>query len=460
MTQALRLEGLGDPRRDRRGTLLLERMFDHASARIEVLAHRRAEAVGFARFLASRHFSCEEIRRSLTAHTLAACQGRAHVLVVQDTTEINLQHHARRVRGLGPVGNGRDRGLFLHGLLVLDAQDHTCLGLLDAKPWVRTRTSRNYKARPIEDKESIRWLEGQACAAAIQAACVTVIGDRESDIFEVFARRPTAHTHLLIRACRNRAVLEGGLLFDAMARLPERFGYTIVVPARPGAPARRARLVVRFGSVTLARPRRSREACASVPVYAVEVCEVDAAGRALKKGLRWRLLTTHAVADAAAALQIIALYQQRWHVEQLWRTVKGQGLDIEASQVETGPALTKLAVMAAHTATRLLQLVQARDGAEGLPAAAVFEPHELEVLEALIPALEGKTAKSQNPHAPGTLARCAWVVARLGGWKGYRHSEGPPGPLRMRRGYERFCALRDGYHLRDHGKLGRLVCKP
>jgi hypothetical protein len=88
----------------------------------------------------------------------------------------------------------------------------------------------------------------------------------------------------------------------------------------------------------------------------------------------------------------------------------------------------------------------------------VFAPEELAVLRALLPQCEGKTAKQQNPHPPDSLAWCAWIVARLGGWKGYRHSEGPPGPLTMRRGYERFCTLRDGYLLAT--TTTQNVCKP
>ena len=451
MTQALLIRGLGDLRRDRRGSQILARMADQASAQMRVLATSRAEEVAFSRFVLNPHFGAQEIRASLSQATLARCAGRAHVLVLQDTTEINFQHHAARVRGLGPVGNGRDAGLFVHAVLALDARDRTCLGLLDARPWVRTPQTQDYRKLPVEQKESYRWLQGAALAEQIQAAMVTLISDRESDMFELFARRANPQCHVLIRACRDRTVLEGGRLFEAMAGLPESFGYELDLPACHGRPARRARLLVRFGPLELKRPCRSQEARASVPVYAVEVVEVGAERVPPKSRIRWRLLTTHPVLDAAMARQVIAWYAARWSVEQLFRTLKSQGLDLEASQSETGHALLKLAVMATHAATRILQLVQARDGADGLAAADVFEPDELETLAAVLPDYEGKTEPQQNPHRPETLAWCAWIVARLGGWKGYRSSEGPPGPLTMRRGYERFCTHHRGYSLaRNH----------
>src|SRR5204863_6204764 len=135
-----------------------------------------------------------------------------------------------------------------------------------------------------------------------------------------------------------------------------------------GTPARRARLQVRFGPLELKRPARSTEAIASVPVFAVEVAEVEAETVPPEHRIHWRLLTTHVVEDAAMARQVIEWYSARWTVEQLFRTLKGQGLDLEASQSEDGHALLKLAVMATHAATRILQLVQARDGATGLTA--------------------------------------------------------------------------------------------
>jgi hypothetical protein len=457
MSEALLISGLHDLRRDRRGSEMLARMSAHASAQPRVLAASRAEEVAFTRFLASRHFGAAELRASLTAATAALCAGRTHVLVLQDTTEINFEHHAGRVRGLGPVGNGRDAGLFVHALLALDAEDHSCLGLLDAQPWIRTPRRDDYRKLPIEQKESYRWLAGTALAGALAAQLITVIADRESDCFALFARRPHARLHLLIRASRDRCVAGGTCLFAALAALPESFCTTLPVPARPGVAARTARLVVRFGALDLQRPRGSRELVDSVRVWGVEVVEIGAT-MAKKQRIHWRLLTTHEVSDAAMAAQVIAWYRARWQIEQLFRTVKGQGLDLEASQSEDAHALQKLAVMASHAATRILQLVQARDGASALAAGEVFAPEELAVLRALLPQCEGKTAKQQNPHPPDSLAWCAWIVARLGGWKGYRQSEGPPGPLTMRRGYERFCTLRDGYLLAT--TTTQNVCKP
>jgi len=446
---------LGDLRRDQRRDQIFDAMVENGSAQQRVLATCRADEIAFSRFFRNPHFGDEELRESLRQRTLERCAERAHVLVVQDTTEINYQHHAARVRGLGPVGNGVDAGLFVHAVLALDASNFSCLGLLDAMPWLRTPRIGNYRSLTIEYKESYRWLHGLNIGSSAAAEMVTIIHDREGDTFETYVRQPDPSCHILARACRTRTLTNGKCLFSTMGAMPASFSTAVEVTARPTKPARVARLTVRFGEVELKKPERCKEATESCRLFAIDIAELPSRKVPKSERIHWRLLTTHEVKDAEKAMMVIDWYRQRWHIEQLFRALKAQGLDIEASQIEDAHALEKLAVMAAHAASRISQLVQARDGNTDAKAADVFEPEEIEVMLALLPKLEGKTEKQKNPHGPDTLAWCAWVVARLGGWKGYRHSEGPPGPLTMRRGYEAFCKIRDGYLLAHKN-----VCKP
>lgn len=131
-----------------------------------------------------------------------------------------------------------------------------------------------------------------------------------------------------------------------------------------------------------------------------------------------------------------------WLVEQLFRTLKRQGLDIESSLVEGCEDLMKMACLATAAAVRVMQLVQAR---EGRPAADVFGAPEIEVLKQLGPTLEGKTEKQKNPHPALSLAWAAWIIARLG-WKGYA-KERKPGPITMSRGLQTFTSLCLGWRL-------------
>jgi hypothetical protein len=169
-------------------------------------------------------------------------------------------------------------------------------------------------------------------------------------------------------------------------------------------------------------------------------------GRQVDQTNKKRRLTTHRVACLEDALQCVVWYRQRWHIEQLFRTLKKQGLNVEGSQVETGEGLTKLACLAIQAAVRTLQLTLARDADRGAQAAEVFDAHEIKIVQKILPTLEGKTQKQKNPHRVGSLAQAAWVVARLGGWKGYA-SEAKPGPITMLRGLQRIEAICEGWKL-------------
>jgi hypothetical protein len=136
-------------------------------------------------------------------------------------------------------------------------------------------------------------------------------------------------------------------------------------------------------------------------------------------------------------VRCIGYYRQRWHIEQTFRTVKSQGLDIESSLVESGERLEKLVCLALAAAVKIMQLTQARDGTTQRPATDVFSAEEIDVLHQVSPTLEGRTEKQKNPHPRHSLAWAAWVIARLGGWKGYA-SERKPGPITLHRGLQSF----------------------
>jgi Transposase DDE domain len=435
----------------KKGALLLQRMVENPTVRLHALARGRAEEVKFGRWLRNPSVTVAELAEDCGLRLASQVAG-LHVLAIQDTTELNYERHAGRTHGLGTVGNGTDRGLFLHPMLAIEASSKRCLGLVGAEVWTRFEcVDVPRRSRAIEDKESHRWLRGAERAKQVLhlAARVTVVADRESDIYEEFARLPGPSFDLLTRAAQDRAIAEGGCLFAYTDRLPIagriQFSVSRCAGKREG---RIAELELRFGTVTLKRPHhlRQAQACAQVSLRVVDVRETSTVPPG-EKPIHWRLLTTHAVPDLARALEIVDWYRQRWHIEQLFWTLKRQGFNLEASQIETAEALMKLAIMATKAATRVMQLVRARDGKDPRPAEDVFSTDEVAVISDLQAELQGRTERQKNPHPPKSLAWAAWTIARLGGWKGYSSSEGPPGPLTMRRGLEAFEKICHGYAL-------------
>jgi hypothetical protein len=383
-----------------------------------------------------------------TAGTAGRVAGR-DVVVVHDTTEMALGGRWARANGYGPVGKGGALGgLLLHAGLALEVGSGALLGLVDARVWNRDQgTVPPRRSRATADKESQRWLDTTARAGEALAAAnsITVVSDRESDIYEHFACRP-ANTHLIVRACQNRRIEApgadaGALLFGCVDGLPEAGRFSTKIPAAPGRKAREVELAVRFSSVSLCKPQNGAASALpkTIAVALVDVREVTVPEDG--EPLHWRLLTTHPVTSPGEARRIVDLYRMRWTIEEFFRTLKTAGFDIEEADIGEPRVMINFVAAATVAAVTVMQLVKARDGTTDQSLIDAFEPADQPILEAASARLEGKTARQKNPHPKGSLAYAAWVVARLGGWTGYY---GKPGPQVMRRGLDDFRRIKFG----------------
>ena len=413
-------------------------------------AGRRSEIVRYGRFLANEKVTLEALLAGWGEQTAIAAAER-HVLAIQDTSEINFRTTAGRRRGLGEIGKGVGRGLLLHAMLALDADSKACLGLVAGEIWTRQgRVAVPHEKRRPREKESWRWISTAERAKEVlaTAAQVTVIDDREGDIYAKWASVAEQNFHLLTRSMHDRALVDGRSLYQAAAGLPIADVSTIGLVARANRPARQATLTLRFGRVRLQRPQGCglRDLPKAVELTLVEALERDPPADV--EPPHWYLLTTHAVSDPAAAWQIVNWYKKRWTIEQLFRILKSQGLQIEDSRLETADRLLKLTAIAAKAAVITLQLVQARDGQSAEPASIAFNEDEVQVLAALGVKYQGRTRLQSNPHSPHSLAWAAWIIARLGGWDGYPRTK--PGPITIRHGLQYFLGIAQAWSLLKH----------
>lgn len=440
----------GDERLRKSGALLMQRMTDKMTVCLRKLAGDRATEVRFGRWLGNEKVEIEELISKATKHVKDIVEG-LHVLAIQDTTELNYQSHAGRVKGLGTVGNGVDAGLFLHPMLTVDANSGACLGISGIHIWLRKKeASENYKKLPIEEKESYRWLKvAKDSKENLQKASkITIIADRESDIYEEWDRIPDERTNLIIRACRDRTLKNGERLYKYLSELPVVETYKLNVPARTGKRSNHeAKLEVRFGQVIIERPKNcsDKKAPKTINLSAIEIKEREETVIGAEEPIHWKILTTYNIEKAEDARQIVDWYCQRWNIEQVFRILKKQGLDIESSQVETGEGLMKLSILGLQTAVKTMQLTLSRNNTER-PVSDVFDKEKIPILKAMQNKLEGKTEKQKNPYPEGKLAWAAWIIARLGGWKGYQ-SESVAGPITMHRGQITFNNICQGWEL-------------
>jgi hypothetical protein len=397
-----------------------------------------------------RTLSCRSVTPGQTVAcfarvTAAAAAGR-RIVAAQDTTECN--YPTRRRSKLGPAGhNGDTPGFFLHAMIAVDVADEAVLGVVDAAIWTRPAApAEARRKRAFADKESHRWLAATKAAGSVLAAAsqIVVVGDRESDIYQVFDGRP-ASVELVVRVAQNRNLADGSKLFDPSPALTQLGCQTVPIPPRRiGDPGRVAKVALAAGRLTISAPRNGRRGAdteAAQTLTLVEVVEVDPPDG--ETALHWRLLTTLPADTLAAAQDVVGCYRLRWRIEQSFRMLKSDGLQIEDSQTTDTHRLFNLATLALGAAVRIIQLVDARDGSNR-PASDVATAAEIAAARVIGPTLEGRTERQKNHHPPGNLAWLAWIVARMGGWNCYYR---PPGPKTMRQGWDRFAAMAHGYNL-------------
>jgi hypothetical protein len=284
------------------------------------------------------------------------------------------------------------------------------------------------------------------------------MGDRESDIFELMHLTLDNHWDFVYRSRSNRLLSDENpnenhenqdrKLQEAIDRWQVRHTYDINLAATKKRTAHKAKLHVKFGTVTIAKPRsvKREDMPSKITLQVVEVEEDRNTVVADEKPVHWVILTSHPIHTVEQALQIIKWYQWRWTIEELFRSLKSKGLKIESSEVETFHGLSNLTTLALLAAVQTMQLVKARDGNTTQKIGDVFSKKEQNCIVLLNKKLEGNTQKSSNPFPLNSLAFASWVIGRLGGWNGYKKSR-PPGPIIMTRGLARFYLILEGYYL-------------
>lgn len=448
---------LKDHRLIKRGNKIFDDLFRKGVHSIRQLTHNDADAKGFYRFLQNDRVEEDDILSNLVVNCRAACAEK-YVLCIQDTSEINLSSHSGRINKdnyLGTTNANKDIGLgfFLHPSLVLDALSGIPYGYSDVKIWNRpqefqSKYEREYSKLPIEEKESYKWIEvsrnTQSNLSDIVKGMV-IVQDREGDIYEQFATVPDEKTDLLIRARADRRLSDGTKLFSCLSDQPAQGTYQVVIPAKEKRKQRNATIEIRYKEVEITKTNKSsKNVPSSVRLYFVEAKETSYPG---EDKICWRLLTTLQATSVEMAKICIEWYSWRWTIEEVFKILKKEGYNIEASELEYASSVRKMCLMILETIIKLflMQLAYAEPEVE-LSADSCFSHEEQEFLEHKIVDMEGKTEKQKNPYKTQDLKRYVWVIARLGGWKGYE-SKRHPGITTLWIGLKYFKAAYDGWQV-------------
>jgi len=415
--------------------------------------------VGFYRFLSNTEVTEANLIKGTIEHCVTQCQDKYHVLLIEDTTELNLEKHRNRIRdksGLGLTGNNKDIGFFCHPTLAVDPEDASLIGVPDVYLWHRDEEKaknpkKNHKQLVIEEKESYRWVK---CAIESRKRLktvkrVTVVQDREGDIYESFCQLQNSGVDFVIRSNYDRKTTEGKL-HELLSNLPVIGEYKLQVTGDSKKRSKREAIMeIRYAKIELCRPFNvvhPEKYPGTLPLYVVYVEEKPESVPPGEEPIKWILYTSHTVESIEDALQIVYWYTLRWLIEDFFRTLKTDGLNYEKSELETGAALRKLLIISLVAAIKILQLRQARDGTTKQKPTLVFSEDQLKCMEDLHERFEGKTEKQKNPHPKDNLGWATWLIARLGGWKGYT-SQRPAGVETLRIGLQQFYSMYEGWLL-------------
>jgi hypothetical protein len=450
---------LHDPRIEKRAEKVMVDMLDFGNVVVNKFCLTHTDRIGAYRMLGNDSFGYTDLADGL----YRACKNNEqerHYLCIQDTTELNFTNHLNRLSSeddqIGPVRNEKHAGFFCHPVLIIDPLFQLPVGISSIEIWNRSwnkvnRHERGYERQDIKDKESYRWITSAQRTKELLscASSLTIMGDRESDIYDEFIMIPDKRTHLLIRSGINRRLYgEDVNLFEKLDAAEQRATYELDIHNNRKRAKRKAKMSLKYEKVKIRHPKNRPldNKPSYLEVWAIEARELPESVPANEDPILWRLLTTHSIDTIEDALRYVEWYCLRWLIEELFRVLKSKGLLIESAQLETGASLKKLVVLALQVALTTMTLKLSLSNNQKVTANLIFTNEQLYFLSIFMQKLEGKTEKLKNPYDKGTLQWAAWALARIGGWSGYI-SQGPPGYITIKDGLDRFFEKFDGFQL-------------
>jgi hypothetical protein len=448
---------LGDQRLNRRLGKIVEELGANPNLSIPAATDRRAEMEAAYRFFDNSKVTPQKILQPHIDATRERISQRDHVLLVQDTTELDLTRPSQQVEAAGPMDSEVRRGAFLHPLMAFDSTGIP-LGTVWQKTWTRdsigtslsaAEKSKKRARTPIEEKESLRWIEGIQAAREVAAACpdttCVCVSDSESDIYELFSEprsvkqtdnRSTPSVHLLVRACQPRSTETGNWLDDVRATeclawksvsVSKRRAKIAVTKGKrqQSRDARTADVEVRAATVTLRPPYRFDRKLLPITVNVVLVEERHPPADC--EAIQWLLVTTLSIDTLEQVQEIVQSYSVRWQIEIFFRTLKS-GCRVERRLFEKLPRTLNCVAVYSIIAWRVMYLCRLGRECPDLDCEVVFSASEWKSVYRVV-------RRKPLPGTPPRLNEMIRMIATLGGYVDRPKTE--PGPQTLWTGLQR-----------------------
>ncbi|WLA39722.1 IS4 family transposase [Bradyrhizobium elkanii] len=379
------------------------------------------------------------------------------ILLIQDTTEFSYQRANTSAVGLTKsVNSGRDKdgrwrhhtvcGMLMHSSLAVTVEGLP-LGLAAVKFWTRKKFKGAAQLKkkinptrvPIEKKESVRWLDNlrQSIERLGQPERCIHIGDRESDIYELYCLTQELGAHFLVRTCVDRLAGDGGHTIATEMEETSVKGLHYIDVRNDKGETTKAELEIKFKRIAVLPPIGKQKR-----YPALDLTIIHATERGTPKGrkpIEWKLITDLAVRGRSEAIEKINWYAMRWKIEVFHKILKS-GCKAEDSKLRTAERLANLMAVFCILSWRVLWLTM-------LNRIAPDASPKLALLDQLI------SGASHRRCRPGTLAFYLTKLARLGGYLA-RAGDPPPGNVVIWRGLSRLTDIELGAEIASAGNVG------
>ncbi|MGC4051294.1 MAG: IS4 family transposase [Paludibaculum sp.] len=404
------------------------------------------------RFLANRRVHEGQILAGhfrATRDRAAAVCGR--ILVLHDTTEFTYYGQSAEALGLlhkGFRGAGQEpyivRGILMHSSLAV-TMEGLPLGLTAIKFWTRDRfkgtnalkRTINPTRVPIEKKESVRWLENlRQSEELLGETCTCVhIGDRESDIYELFCAAVAHGTSFLVRTCVDRLAVDGKqTIAAAMKKVKVKALHQVEVRDGKGAVSL-VTVAVKYQRLRVHPPIGKHK---EYPPLLLTVIHAQERGEPSDRNrIDWKLITNLPIRSRAEALEKLSWYALRWKIETFHKILKS-GCRAEASKLRAAERIVNLIAVFCILSWRIFWMTMINRVAPAAKPEVALTEVEQQVLDLLLQ--DGPGHRSR----PAVLSAYLTKIARLGGYLA-RAKDPPPGNAVMWRGMSRLIDIELGF---------------
>lgn len=266
--------------------------------------------------------------------------------------------------------------------------------------------------------------------------CVHV-GDRESDIYELFCIAKELNTHFLVRTCVDRLIEDGKrTIADEMSITEPNGIHTIELQDADGN-KKEIKLKIKYRRINVLPPVGKQKKYPGLPLTIIHAEEQEAPSN--REKIIWKLATDLPVTSMSEAIEKLDWYALRWRIETFHKILKS-GCKAESSKLRTAQRITNLIAIFCILSWRIFWMTMINRSSPNASPKLALTPEEIGLLDKLV------KKKTEEEKSNKNLAYYLINIAQLGGYLA-RKSDPPPGNIVMWRGFSRLTDIAMGYSL-------------